>query len=116
MTPANPPAVSPVDLTTCEREPIHIPGSIQPHGTLLVARPRDGRILQAAANAAVYLGLNVQGAIHESSLTDLFGAAQGSELLAAVRAAHRAMFRASSTCSGVASRQRAATRLSGRTR
>ena len=27
---------SAVDLTTCDREPIHIPGSIQPHGYLLV--------------------------------------------------------------------------------
>ena len=25
------------DLTTCDREPIHIPGSIQPHGVLLVS-------------------------------------------------------------------------------
>ena len=24
-----------VDLTNCDREPIHIPGSIQPHGALL---------------------------------------------------------------------------------
>lgn len=27
----------PIDLTACDREPIHIPGSIQPHGLLLVA-------------------------------------------------------------------------------
>ena len=26
-----------VDLTDCDREPIHIPGSIQPHGLLLIA-------------------------------------------------------------------------------
>ncbi|MGC4030747.1 MAG: hypothetical protein QM754_03210 [Tepidisphaeraceae bacterium] len=25
-----------VDLTNCDREPIHIPGSVQPHGVLLV--------------------------------------------------------------------------------
>jgi light-regulated signal transduction histidine kinase (bacteriophytochrome) len=24
------------DLTNCDREPIHIPGSIQPHGAMLV--------------------------------------------------------------------------------
>jgi hypothetical protein len=29
---------TPVDLTNCEREPIHIPGSIQPHGVLLVLK------------------------------------------------------------------------------
>ena len=25
-----------VDLTACDREPIHIPGAIQPHGLMLV--------------------------------------------------------------------------------
>lgn len=29
-------AAAEVDLTSCDREPIHIPGSIQPHGMLLV--------------------------------------------------------------------------------
>lgn len=32
----------------CEREPIRVPGSIQPHGALLVVDPDDGRVLQAA--------------------------------------------------------------------
>ena len=45
------PAV-PVDLDACAREPIHIPGSIQPHGVLLVLDPADRRVLQASANAA----------------------------------------------------------------
>jgi light-regulated signal transduction histidine kinase (bacteriophytochrome) len=26
-----------IDLSECDREPIHVPGSIQPHGVLLVA-------------------------------------------------------------------------------
>ncbi|WP_254558613.1 hypothetical protein, partial [Salmonella enterica] len=25
------------DLTACDREPIHVPGAIQPHGLLLIA-------------------------------------------------------------------------------
>jgi len=29
------PAYGEVDLTTCDREPIHVPGAIQPHGVLL---------------------------------------------------------------------------------
>ncbi len=33
------PNVIPVDLTNCDREPIHIPGSIQPHGAMLVCDP-----------------------------------------------------------------------------
>ena len=28
------------DLTDCDREPIHIPGTIQPHGVLLVLATR----------------------------------------------------------------------------
>lgn len=27
-----------VDLTNCDKEPIHIPGSIQPHGALLALK------------------------------------------------------------------------------
>lgn len=52
------------DLDTCAREPIHIPGSIQPHGILLVIDPATGLVLQASANAAgALLGGNgaVQG-------------------------------------------------------
>lgn len=43
---------APVDLTNCEREPIHIPGFIQPHGILLVLRETDLVVLQASQNAA----------------------------------------------------------------
>ncbi|WP_075216806.1 ATP-binding protein [Mongoliimonas terrestris] len=43
------------DLTTCDREPIHLPGSIQPHGVLFALA--DGRIVEAAsANAAPLIG------------------------------------------------------------
>ena len=36
---AHTPAYSTPDLTNCEREPIHIPGAIQPHGVLLALEP-----------------------------------------------------------------------------
>ncbi|WP_246148686.1 HWE histidine kinase domain-containing protein [Skermanella pratensis] len=36
-----------MDLTNCDREPIGIPGSIQPHGFLVVLHPEALRILQA---------------------------------------------------------------------
>lgn len=45
------------DLTQCEREPIHIPGSIQPHGVLLAVGTADGRLTQASANAGELFGL-----------------------------------------------------------
>ena len=51
------PAFGQADLTNCERELIHLAGSIQPHGVLLVLRERDGRVLQVSANSAALLGL-----------------------------------------------------------
>ena len=46
----------PVDLTNCDREPIHIPGSIQQHGAMLVCTPNDMQITHASANAARFIG------------------------------------------------------------
>jgi light-regulated signal transduction histidine kinase (bacteriophytochrome) len=46
------------DLTACDREPIHIPGSIQPHGVLLVVDARTQSILQVSENAADALGVS----------------------------------------------------------
>lgn len=45
------------DLTACDREPIHIPGSIQPHGVLIVVDARTRAILQVSENAADVLGV-----------------------------------------------------------
>jgi PAS domain S-box-containing protein len=45
------------DLTNCEREQIHLAGSIQPHGALLVLREPELVIIQASANAANFLEL-----------------------------------------------------------
>ncbi|WP_018700711.1 HWE histidine kinase domain-containing protein [Amorphus coralli] len=59
-----------VDLTNCDREPIHIPGSIQPHGCLLVCEPRGGVVLRHSANAGAMLGL--EGRINGLPLHDLF--------------------------------------------
>jgi light-regulated signal transduction histidine kinase (bacteriophytochrome) len=47
-----------IDLTACEREPIHIPGSIQPHGILLAVRMSDRTVAYASANVAEIFGLN----------------------------------------------------------
>lgn len=46
-------------LTTCDREPIHIPGSIQQHGLLLAVDERDFRILQVSNNTEDVLGTTV---------------------------------------------------------
>jgi chemotaxis family two-component system sensor kinase Cph1 len=44
------------DLTTCDREPIHIPGSIQPHGVLLVVDRQSRKVEQVAGDAVQLLG------------------------------------------------------------
>lgn len=41
---------SQLDLTNCDREPIHIPGSIQPHGFLLALLEHDLTIVQYSTN------------------------------------------------------------------
>src|SRR3954469_18475568 len=42
------PSFGTADLTNCDREPIEIPGSIQPHGVLVILHPESLHILQAA--------------------------------------------------------------------
>lgn len=49
---------SKVDLSNCDREPIHIPGSIQPHGAMLVVDPLSHVIVYASDNIRDYLGVN----------------------------------------------------------
>ncbi|MBC8069746.1 MAG: GAF domain-containing protein [Deltaproteobacteria bacterium] len=51
------PAFGQADLSDCEREQIHLAGSIQPHGALLVLREGDLEVVQASANAAAFLNL-----------------------------------------------------------
>lgn len=49
-----------VNLTNCDREPIHIPGSVQAHGYILVLTKDDSgglRIERASRNAAAFVGL-----------------------------------------------------------
>ena len=51
-----PPSFTELTLENCDREPIHIPGSIQPHGALL-AFDRLGRLSHASTNVPALLGL-----------------------------------------------------------
>jgi light-regulated signal transduction histidine kinase (bacteriophytochrome) len=51
------PAFGQVDLSNCELEQIHLAGSIQPSGALIVAREPDLVIVQASENAAAFLGV-----------------------------------------------------------
>jgi len=46
-----------LDLDACAREPIHIPGAIQPQGALLACDQKSLTVLSASANAVHFLGL-----------------------------------------------------------
>jgi len=45
-----------LDLTNCDREPIHIPGLIQPHGALLVLEEPNLNIIQVSSNTEAIIG------------------------------------------------------------
>jgi two-component system, chemotaxis family, sensor kinase Cph1 len=51
------PAFGQADLSNCEREQIHLAGSIQPHGALIVVQEPDETIIQSSANAREFLNL-----------------------------------------------------------
>ena len=70
-----------VNLTNCDREPIHIPGNIQGHGCLLVFVPsRSGELIvqQASENASKFLATPCKEVLGARCL-DLFGAELDSE-------------------------------------
>ena len=54
-----------LDLAECEREPIHVPGAIQPHGVLLNLRESDLAIIQASANALDVLGVDAHNLLQQ---------------------------------------------------
>jgi chemotaxis family two-component system sensor kinase Cph1 len=46
-----------IDLTVCDREPIHIPGSIQPHGMMLIAEKNGLTVRHVAGDVERSLGI-----------------------------------------------------------
>lgn len=64
MKPAHDVADRVVDLSNCDREPIHVPGRIQGHGVLLALREPDLQIVQVSENVARVIG---------ASATDVIG-------------------------------------------
>lgn len=70
-----------VDLTNCDREPIHIPGSIQPHGAMLVYDTAQRIVSHASANAAAMLGVET---IAGRPLDDIVGARPAHQIRNAV--------------------------------
>lgn len=60
-----------VDLSNCDREPIHIPGSVQCHGCLIACDPQGGVVQRHSSNAAEMLALT--GELIGRDLADLLG-------------------------------------------
>jgi light-regulated signal transduction histidine kinase (bacteriophytochrome) len=67
------PAMGRADLINCDREPIHIPGAIQPHGVLLALDPADLGVIQVGGDTERCLGAPVS-ALLGSSLTNWLAA------------------------------------------
>ncbi|MGE3993751.1 HWE histidine kinase domain-containing protein, partial [Pseudorhodoplanes sp.] len=68
-----------VDLTNCDREPIHVPGRVQPHGILLACDTDLSVVRRHSLNAREMLGLPEQD-INGRRLEDLIGADNAHEL------------------------------------
>ncbi|NPC96903.1 SpoIIE family protein phosphatase [Nocardioides sp. zg-DK7169] len=68
---AHTPAYEPATLSNCEREPIHVPGAIQPHGVLL-AVDADLRVVMASENVKEMVGLDLDRLLG-AELADVLG-------------------------------------------
>jgi chemotaxis family two-component system sensor kinase Cph1 len=68
------PPGTPVDLSNCEREPIHVPGSIQPRGVLLAVTEPDLVVVQVSENLADLVGVEPEDALGRR-LPDVLGVA-----------------------------------------
>ncbi|MDZ4789972.1 MAG: GAF domain-containing protein [Hyphomicrobiales bacterium] len=68
-----------IDLTNCDREPIHIPGTIQPHGILFACGVDDWRISHASQNVAQFFDKSADELIG-AQLDHLLGASAILEL------------------------------------
>jgi light-regulated signal transduction histidine kinase (bacteriophytochrome) len=57
-TPKDSPAFGAADLSDCEREQIHLPESIQPHGALVVLRGPALKVVKASSNLSAVTGID----------------------------------------------------------
>ncbi len=69
-----------VNLTNCEHEPIHIPGSIQPFGFLIAVDDQDFTIEFCSGNVYDYTGINVSEMLGKP-FSSVFGGTLYNQLL-----------------------------------
>ena len=60
-------AIASADVTNCDREPIHIPGAILPHGAMLVLDAGTLEVLQAAGDTSHLLGVPLKELLGQSA-------------------------------------------------
>ncbi|MDP3968212.1 MAG: SpoIIE family protein phosphatase [Nocardioides sp.] len=77
---AHTPAYDVADLTNCDREPIHVPGAVQPHG-LLLGLDDAGTVVVASANCPAMVGASVEDVVG-SALADVVGTPAARSILA----------------------------------
>lgn len=61
-----PPAFDETQLTLCDREPIHTPGTIQPHGALLALHPANLCVAHAGGDTLKTLGVSPRSLLGEN--------------------------------------------------
>ncbi|GAA3996668.1 HWE histidine kinase domain-containing protein [Sphingomonas humi] len=83
ITPAAVADPAAVDLTNCDREPIHIPGAILPHGAMLVIDLATWNIVQAAGDSVGLLGRPLDTLVGAQA-DNLFSAEQMDKLRALI--------------------------------
>lgn len=71
----SPSAVGDDDLDSCVREPIHIPGTVQSYGALLVLRGRELTVIQGSVNTAMFFGRELDQMLGRS-LAEVVGTEQ----------------------------------------
>jgi len=79
------PVGTPIDLDNCAREPIHIPGSIQPRGVLVVVGEPSFVIRQISTNVDVLLGRSADDVLGKH-LSELIGVEQAARITQAAEA------------------------------
>lgn len=73
------------DLANCAREPIHIPGAIQPHGCLLALERHSLNVVQASANVESCIGV-AHASLLGRPVTEILPAREADLLLVALTA------------------------------